>query len=320
MSFRFLSFLGALLCAHAAHAGTLITNQPVTAADGTARYFDVYVPSTVTPAPAVVLVLHGATFDAGTVLSPSDPASVWTAVSEQQGLIVVSPNGTNPLTRSGTSNSAYWDDCTGQTVAGKDTADDVGFIRTVVARVIHDYGADPTRIYATGMSNGAMMALRLGREAGDVFAAVEATSGLDPLSTQDQCHDLGIAVPMMLVEGDADPLVNYNGTCLLLGHCFSSFKQTVSNWLVRNEDAGATPVDEPVPASNVAGNGTSVDCQDFPGGGGIAVKACTVHNGGHTEPSIAISLGLSQLLYGKQNRDLETAQASWAFFATHQHP
>ena len=318
MSIRIVTLLCAFICS-GAFAGTLTTNHNSAAPDGSERYYDLYIPDNLPPASPLVVLLHGATYADSTVFNSSDPASVWKSVADQNGVIVVAPNGTNPLSGKTDSSSAYWNDCTGETVVGKDTADDVGFIRALVSKLVATYGVDPSQVYATGMSNGAMMALRLGREAGDVFAAIESTSGLDPRSAQDQCHDLGVAEPLMLVQGDADTLVNYKGNCPLLGICFSSFDQTVAAWLARNGATGAIPTDAPVPPSGSNTNNTSVDCKLYPGQTSVAVEACTVHNGGHTEPSILVSLGLSQLVFGSQNRDLETAKASWQFFAAHKH-
>src|SRR5207244_2426435 len=78
--------------------------------------------------------------------------------SDREGAIVVFPNGT---TRFDSGRLATWnagDCCAGAVKRG---ADDVGFIRAVVADVQKRWSVDKRRVYATGMSNGAMMAYRL---------------------------------------------------------------------------------------------------------------------------------------------------------------
>jgi polyhydroxybutyrate depolymerase len=50
--------------------------------------------------------------------------------------------------------------------------DDVAFINALIDKLMVDYPVDPKRIYATGMSNGGMMAHRLGIELSDRFAAI----------------------------------------------------------------------------------------------------------------------------------------------------
>ncbi|MGW7418435.1 extracellular catalytic domain type 1 short-chain-length polyhydroxyalkanoate depolymerase [Streptomyces sp. NPDC054863] len=57
------------------------------------------------------------------------------------------------------------------------TEDDVGFIRAMVKRLTTTWNADPDRVYATGISNGADMSFKLAVEAHDVFAAVAPVSG-----------------------------------------------------------------------------------------------------------------------------------------------
>ena len=52
-------------------------------------------------------------------------------------------------------------------------------MRAVVADVQRRYSVDPQRVYATGMSNGGMLAHRLACEAADVFAGIAAVAGTD---------------------------------------------------------------------------------------------------------------------------------------------
>ncbi|MFC9897446.1 alpha/beta hydrolase family esterase [Nocardia sp. NPDC127579] len=57
------------------------------------------------------------------------------------------------------------------------TEDDVGFIRAVVTRMREYWKADPKRVYATGISNGADMSFKLAVEAPGLFAAIAPVSG-----------------------------------------------------------------------------------------------------------------------------------------------
>ena len=61
--------------------------------------------------------------------------------------------------------------------AQKNNVDDVGFIREVIHRVERQASIDPSRVFATGMSNGAMMTWRLACEAPEIraIAPVEGT-------------------------------------------------------------------------------------------------------------------------------------------------
>ncbi|MFI0982904.1 alpha/beta hydrolase family esterase [Streptomyces sp. NPDC021093] len=57
------------------------------------------------------------------------------------------------------------------------TEDDVGFIKAMVQRLTSTWNADPDRVFATGISNGADMSFKLAVEAHDLFAAVAPVSG-----------------------------------------------------------------------------------------------------------------------------------------------
>src|SRR5690606_6342607 len=57
--------------------------------------------------------------------------------------------------------------------------DDVGFLKAVIADLGRRLRIDASRVYATGMSNGGMMAYRLACEASDVFRGIAAVAGTD---------------------------------------------------------------------------------------------------------------------------------------------
>ncbi|MFI1937920.1 alpha/beta hydrolase family esterase [Streptomyces purpureus] len=55
--------------------------------------------------------------------------------------------------------------------------DDVGFIGAMTKRLVDTWKADPRRIYATGISNGADMSFKLAIEIPGTFAAIAPVSG-----------------------------------------------------------------------------------------------------------------------------------------------
>lgn len=84
------------------------------------------------------------------------------AVADREGFLAVYPDGVN----SGF-NALI---CCGQ-------ADDVGFVGALVEHLKSVWGADPDRVYATGISNGADLSYRLAVELPGVFAAIAPVSG-----------------------------------------------------------------------------------------------------------------------------------------------
>jgi polyhydroxybutyrate depolymerase len=136
-------------------------------------------PSPATP-PPVVVVLHGGGGNAENAAKMTG----FDAEADRDGFIVIYPNGTDesrPLMNLFGKSFRTWNagGCCGY--ARDNGIDDVGFIRAVVTAVIKDNGADPKRVYATGMSNGGMLAYRLACEASDVFAAVAPVSAIQDL-------------------------------------------------------------------------------------------------------------------------------------------
>ena len=139
---------------------------------GQERFFLVRTPRTA-PAPAsglpLVLVLHGG----GGNADNAEKMTGFTAKARQENFIVAYPEGTGRFKHALlTWNAGH---CCGP--AMQQRVDDVGFIRALIARMVSEYGVDPKRVYVTGMSNGAMMAHRLGIELSDRIAAIAPVVG-----------------------------------------------------------------------------------------------------------------------------------------------
>src|SRR4030065_2447482 len=76
-------------------------------------------------------------------------------LAEEAGFILATPKG------SGNEEVLGWNagECCGQ--AALENVDDVAFTSDMIDRISAEYCVDPSRIYATGMSNGAFMSYRL---------------------------------------------------------------------------------------------------------------------------------------------------------------
>lgn len=112
----------------------------------------------------LVLVLHGG----GGNAANAERMTGFTGKARKEGFIVVYPEGTGRLqTALLTWNAGH---CCGR--AMKENVDDVGFIRALIDELVRTHPVDASRIYVTGMSNGGMMAHRLGIELSDRLAAI----------------------------------------------------------------------------------------------------------------------------------------------------
>lgn len=117
----------------------------------------------------LVLVLHGG----GGNADNAEAMTGFTRKAKKEGFIVVYPEGTGR----GRNKRLTWNagHCCGHAMNNK--VDDVGFINALIDQVIERYPVDPQRIYATGMSNGAMMTHRLGIELSNRLAAIAPVVG-----------------------------------------------------------------------------------------------------------------------------------------------
>ena len=141
-------------------------DRKVLAHDGIERGYVVRMPAgaPVSARLPLVLVLHGG----GGNAAHAERMTGFTEKARQEGFIVVYPEGTGRFKgRLLTWNAGH---CCGY--AMEHGVDDAGFIAALIDRLVADYPVDTGRIFATGMSNGGMMAHRLGIALSDRLAAI----------------------------------------------------------------------------------------------------------------------------------------------------
>jgi polyhydroxybutyrate depolymerase len=158
---------------------------------GLTRTFHLYRPQALTdPAPLVVM-LHGGYGDG----AQAERAYNWDAEADSGHFLVAYPDGVDRAWNAGS--------CCGR--PQRTGIDDVGFLTNMVATIEQQTSIDTDRVYVTGMSNGAMMTLRLGCQT-NLFAAIASVAGT--LLT-----DCSHAQPTSLLQihGTADDRVPYNG-------------------------------------------------------------------------------------------------------------
>jgi polyhydroxybutyrate depolymerase len=155
------------------------------------RIYRVYRPSGLTGAAPLVVVLHGGYGDG----AEAERDYHWNPQADRGGFVVAYPNGLLRAWNGGT--------CCG--LPEHVDVDDVGFINDMVATIGRRMPIDPARVYVTGMSNGAIMSLRLGCQT-DTFAAIAPVAGT--LLT-DCSHAQPTSV--LQIHGTADDRVPYNG-------------------------------------------------------------------------------------------------------------
>lgn len=175
---------------------------------GRERSYDLHIPPGATdsrPMP-LVIVLHGAG-GSGAVAATQTGFS---READRGGFVVAYPDGTDQprpfLKALGKPGLLTWNAgrCCGYAMESR--VDDVGFLRAMVGEIERGNRIDRKRVYATGISNGAMMAYRLACEASDLVAAVGAVAGVvvTPCTPR-------TPVSVIQIHGAADENVPLNG-------------------------------------------------------------------------------------------------------------
>jgi len=124
-------------------------------------------------------------------------------LADRESFVAVYPNGTGRFEK----RLLTWNagNCCGY--AALNSVDDVGFVRALLAKLADRLSIDRRRVYATGLSNGAMTAHRLAAQASDLIAAVAPVAGGMVLPTIASSR----AVPVMHVHSVDDPRALYTG-------------------------------------------------------------------------------------------------------------
>ena len=256
---------------------------------------DSYDPSTRSP---LILNFHG-------LGSNKEQQDLYTGMNRRAGAagyVVVTPDGTGTDLR-------HW---AFPPLPG--AATDVAFVKALLARTARALCIDPKRVYATGMSNGAIFATRLACALPGRFAAIAPVAGVNATKV---CGRGTPPTSVLAFHGTADPIVPYAGGRVLRGH--QSARRHANPSAVRS---AAQPVDDAV-ASWAAFDGCGTPAAtnqvepgiehvvypDCPDGG--TVELYRVVDGGHTWPG-AFPINAARL--GPTTSAIDATSLMLAFF------
>lgn len=251
----------------------------------------------------VVLAFHGGGANADNMVRFSGLDEK----ADEAGFIAVYPNGTGRFGRILTFNGG---NCCGQ--AATNGVDDVEFTRRLLDDVAAVCTIDPKRVFATGMSNGGIMAYRLAAELSDRIAAIAPVSG--PMGTKGCSPKRPVSV--IHFHGTADEFAPFQGGRGkgLSGTDFFSVPGSIAAW-VEADGCGPQPVTSTLP--DTAADGTTVRRETYgPGRDGAEVVLIAIEGGGHTWPGREPRLAS----LGKSTRDISANDLMWEFFQRHPLP
>ena len=207
------------------------------------------------------------------------------AEARKRGMIVAYPQGVGTSWNAGV--------CCGR--ARDEGVDDVRFVRDLVHELTQELCIDESRIFATGMSNGAMFSYRLACEASDLIAAIAPVAGVEAVPS---CKPRR-PVPVLAFNGTWDPLVRYSGGWLAMPGAV----ETIARW---NQRDGCSP------PSRVAYQRGDTRCETATG---CDVVLCTTTHGGHTWPG-----GMVAPFLGHTTSDIDATCTMLDFFLDHPMP
>jgi polyhydroxybutyrate depolymerase len=150
--------------------------------------------------PAVVLNFHGG----GGHGANEQEYSLMDRLADRETFLVVNPNGTGRFAN----RLLTWNAGTCCGYAAINNVDDVGFVRALIGKLAAIVPIDRRRVYATGLSNGGMMAHRLAAEAADLIVAAAPVAGGLVLSSINKSTR---AVSLMHIHSVDDPRALYGG-------------------------------------------------------------------------------------------------------------
>lgn len=269
--------------------------------NGMERSYILYVPASVNgsrPVP-LVFVFHGGTGNAKSAIVMSG----FNKVADENGFLVVYPNGTGPLSDD---KILTWNTgvCCG--FAHRNNVDDVGFVRAIVDDVKSMTNIDPQRIYATGMSNGGMLSHRLACEASELFAAVAPVAGTLNFPSCDPTGHISV----IEFHGTDDLHVPYEGGRgpeSLVDVDFVSVQDSVGFWVSFNGCNSQSQTESFEDIQHEAWTG----CAES-----VSVELYTIIGGGHSWPGGERGWPGSD----QPTQTISASQSIWEFFASHPKP
>jgi polyhydroxybutyrate depolymerase len=227
------------------------------------------------------------------------------ALGQRDGFLVVFPSGTG--------DPVAWDTSTGP------GNPDIEFVKTLLTHLEATQCIDESRVYATGLSQGAFMTSTVACVLSDRFAAVAPVAGIQRPS---HCP-ITRPVPILAFHGTADPILHFNGG---IGR-----KVLASDLRARPRPLPKLPaprLDGPGYPAHVkqwaALDGCKTSPTDtrlsphvihrvYPCPRRVAVQFDIILGGGHTWPGSALSKEI-RLFVGHTTSEIDATTTIWSFF------
>ncbi len=223
--------------------------------------------------------------------------------ADKHGFVVVYPAGTGIIEAALTFNAG---NCCGRAL--REQVDELAFVTAILDQLPQQVSVDPQRIYATGMSNGAMMAYLVADKLSERIAAIAPVGGPMGFATCSPKQP----VPVLHFHGRDDEFAPYNGGIgrrSISKTNFFSVAHSIDAWVQAN-GCEASPMTLELPVT--VDDGTRVTVHTYKGGrDGSEVQLYEIHGAGHTWPGHESRFKA----LGKSTKNIDANEVMWAFFA-----
>ncbi len=273
--------------------------------EGQQRHYLLHVPTNHRDPAPLVIALHGAGEDAAMFAGETGFA----AAADARGMVLVVPDGTALGPHAMAWNAHFC--CAAR---ANDSVDDIGFLGTLIDHLAAVMPIDRKRVYATGMSNGGMLAYQLAASHPEWLAAVAPVSaaigGTGRLGERYMMEAPHGPVPVMIIHGARDPLVRF------AGGWSEPFRNFPPHWNTGVDDAvvawrgidGCLPrPDSSEPLAGKLRRSIYLNCRND-----TSVIVWEIEDGGHNWPGTDVSFPAAD------GTLLTAAEEILAFFAVHE--
>jgi len=161
----------------------------------------------VLPGSSLVFVLHGSGGSGEDMMSRT-PGLLQAAKTEK--VVFVYPDGYKK----------YWNECRKEasSLANLENIDENAFFGQMIEYFKKRYQTDPSRVFSVGTSGGGHMSYKLALTMPQKLTAITAIIANLPDTENLDCMESRIALPVMIVNGTADPLNRYEGGIMQSGN------------------------------------------------------------------------------------------------------
>jgi len=244
----------------------------------------------------VVIVFHGGGGNADSVRRQTRMS----AKGDAEGFIAVYPQGSGGIA----GKLRTWNAGTCCGYAMQQRIDEIAFVAALLDDLQATVAIDRARVYATGISNGAMMAYEVACALADRVAAIAVVAG--EMTALDRCRPAR-PVPVLLIHGSADrnlPVDGGIGAKAFAVHEVRSVASALDFWR-RHDGCGN---DARVEIDGAVRRTRYLAC-----GGDSAVELISIEGGGHSWPG---GDRLARFL-DPPSPALDATAEVWRFFARH---